>query len=200
MGKFQRIFLRGLVFTLPLLLTFTLFVWLVQRIESLLAPYLLHVLGEAYYFPGLGLTTTFLIIMLSGVLLDYYVTAKLANQLFSQIERLPFIKAVYGPIKDLFSLLGGGVSSGSGMQRVVKAEVKPGFWMIGLVTRETFDDIEGLHDLSQSLIAVYFPSSFMFGGHTLLVERDKVEEISVPTDRALKLAITGWIRIDPKER
>ena len=36
----------------------------------------------------------------------------------------------------------------------------------------------------------------MLGGFTAILPRSAVKEVDIPVDRAIKLAITGWIKAD----
>ena len=89
-----------------------------------------------------------------------------------------------------------GSSSSSEMKKVVLVNFENlNMKAIGLVTREEFDDIEGLQ-LGEDNITVYIPMSYMLGGFTVIVPRKNVEPVNIPVEKALKLAITGWIKAD----
>jgi len=203
MTKFQKIFLRGLIVTLPITLTLSVLTWLISKLENLIGPLYVKFIGPEYYLPGFGLIIALSIIMIAGIAVDNYLTARLIKFLISYFERLPLIKTIYAPIKDLFSLIGGGSGSGgenSKMQRVVLYKMNPDLKMIGLVTREKFQDLDLEAFDQEQLVSVYFPSSFMFGGYTMLVKKTCLTEIDLPVDKALKLAITGWIHIEKNEQ
>ena len=70
-----------------------------------------------------------------------------------------------------------------------------GFEVIGLVTREEFDDLPG-GAVSDESVTVYIPMSYMLGGFTGIFPRSSVREVDIPVERAIKLAITGWIKAD----
>jgi len=195
MRKLQAIFLRGLIVTLPVMLTVLLLVWVVGKFEQLLGPLWLQALGERNYFPGIGLISVFCIIMAIGFMVDHYLTQKIVRAFVAYFEKFPVVKSVYGPIRDFFTLLGGQNGKNT-MKNVVMYEVKPGSWMLGLVTRESFEDPSLKFFEEMGLVAVYLPSSFMFGGYTILMKKETLRVIDMPVDQAMKLAITGWIHID----
>jgi uncharacterized membrane protein len=66
---------------------------------------------------------------------------------------------------------------------------------MGLVTRE---DIDELNDHSK--VTVYVPFSYMLGGMTLIVSKDKVTKVDMPVDQALKLSVTAWIKASEENR
>ncbi len=82
------------------------------------------------------------------------------------------------------------------MKKVVLVRLdKIGVECIGLVTREEFSDLP-LGSVPDSKIAVYIPMSYMLGGFTTLVDRDQVTPLDIPVEKAIKLAITGWIKTE----
>jgi len=106
------------------------------------------------------------------------------------------LKAIYNPLKDLMSLFAG--SGQDNMKKVVMVNFeKLGFQSIGLVTREEFSDLPK-DTIESGNIAVYIPMSYMLGGFTAIVPRESVTEVDIPVEKAFKLAITGWIKADPK--
>jgi uncharacterized membrane protein len=67
------------------------------------------------------------------------------------------------------------------------------------VTRETFHDLP-LKGAADGKIAVYFPLSYGLGGFTFLVPKENVQEIDIPIEKAMSLAITGWVKADKKDQ
>lgn len=195
MNRFQAIFLRGLVVTLPVTITITFLVWVIGKFEQILAPLWQKILGPENYIVGLGLISSFTLVMIIGIMVDNYLTQKIIQSFMNQFSKFPVIKTIYGPMRDFMTLIGGQRGSTT-MKNVVLYEVKPNAWMIGLVTRENFNDPKFKVFSDLELVPVYMPSSFMFGGYTILVNKNQVKPIDMPVDTAIKLAITGWIHID----
>lgn len=196
MSRFQTVFLRGLVVTLPITLTITFLVWIIGKFEQILAPIWVKFLGEENYIVGLGLISAVALVMVIGIMVDNYLTQKIVQSMMNRFSKFPVVKTIYGPIRDFVMLLGGQQGATS-MKNAVLYEIKPNTWMIGLVTRDNFNDIGTNVFANLDLVPVYFPSSFMFGGYTILVNRSQVKPIDLPVETAIKLAITGWVHIDP---
>lgn len=164
------------------------------RAEGLFGPFFKSLMG-ANYIPGMGIIVAFIAIVIVGLLVNNYITGKVIHFFISKFEKVPFIKAIYNPLKDLMSLF---ASSGGQdkMQKVVMVNFDHlGFQSIGLVTREVFDDLPK-GSLGSDKIAVYMPMSYMLGGFTVIVPRDAVQELDIPVEKAIKLAITGWIKAE----
>ncbi len=190
MKKLNQIFFKGLIVVLPITLTFYLLYWASINLESIFAPVLARVLGDWLYVPGLGILLSLAFIMLVGVLVSNYITGRVFTWITTLLEKVPLIKAIYSPLRDLMGLIPGKSSDGSKLQRVVLVPLEPmGVKTLGLVTREALDELPG-----KNLIAVYIPLSYMLGGITVLIEPSKVEKVDMPVDVALKLSVTSWIR------
>lgn len=195
MRHINQLFFKGLIVVLPITLTFYLLYWASVRVESLFGTGLEFILGKELYIPGLGIIMTFCCILMVGVLVDNFITRNFFKWFMNLLERVPLIKAIYNPLKDLMGLIPGG-SGKSRPQRVVLVPL-PGLGVkaLGLVTREELDEIPGL-----GLIPVFIPYSYMLGGVTVLIEKDKVQKIDMAVDQALKLSVTAWIKASDTER
>lgn len=190
MKQINQIFFKGLIVVLPITLTFYLLIWASVRIEGLFGSSLEWLLGKELYIPGLGIVVTLIFIFLVGLLVSNYLTARIFTWLTDALEKVPLIKAIYNPLKDLMALIPGRSSSKNKPQRVVLVPLEGlGVQTLGLVTRE---DLEEIND--KDLISVYVPLSYMLGGITLLVDRNKVQKVDMPVDQALKLSVTAWIK------
>lgn len=194
MKLINRLFFKGLIVVLPLSLSVYILMIVVVKMENLFAQLFKGIIGPGSYIPGLGIFLTFVAIIGVGILVSNYITGSVIRFVMSFFEKVPFLKAVYNPLRDLIALFGG--ESANNMKKVVLVNFeKMGLKSLGLVTREEFDDLpEGTLDNDQ--IAVYIPMSYMLGGFTAIVPRSSVVEVDIPVEQAIKLAITGWIKAD----
>jgi uncharacterized membrane protein len=88
-------------------------------------------------------------------------------------------------------------NNNSNMKKVVLVHFGNDLKIIGVVTREDFSDMPS-NLQNKNLVSVYCPWSYGMGGFTLLVAKDKLEELDMPIERAMSLAITGWVKTDSK--
>lgn len=190
----NQLFFKGLIVVLPFTITIYLLVWISAKAEGLFGSILKQVLGPNY-IPGIGIAVAFVFLVLVGFLVNNYLTGKLIHFFISKFEKVPFIKAIYNPLKDLMSLFASGGGQNK-MQKVVMVNFDHlGFQCIGLVTREEFEDLPR-DPVFEDRIAVYMPMSYMLGGFTIIVPRSSVKELNIPVEKAIKLAITGWIKAE----
>lgn len=193
----NRLFWKGLIVVMPITLTVYLLVLILTKAESVFGRMIKGLIGSEMYIPGLGLFLTFVLMITVGVLVSNLITGGVIRFFMNQFERAPFIKAIYNPLRDLISLFGG--SSSNNMKKVVLVNFeKLGFQSLGLVTREEFEDLPA-GTIEDENIAVYIPMSYMLGGFTAIVPRSSVKTVDIPVERAIKLAITGWIKAEKSE-
>lgn len=194
MKMLNRLFLKGLIVVLPVTLTLYLLIAIATSAEGVFGAFIKEMIGPTLYFPGLGIAFAIVVIIGIGILAGNFITGKIISWAMDQFEKLPFLKAIYSPLKDLMSLFGG--DGHNDMKKVVLVNFeKLGFRSIGLVTREEFSDLPA-GSIAEDNITVYIPMSYMLGGFTTIVPKSSVTEIDMPVERALKLAVTGWIKAD----
>ncbi len=190
MKYINQIFFKGLIVVLPITLTFYLLIWASYKIESLFGSTLEMIIGKWLYIPGLGIVVSLLFIFLVGLLVNNYITGRFFSWLTRTLEKVPLIKVIYNPLKDLMALIPGRSSEKDKPQRVVLVPLEAmGVEVLGLVTNEELNELPG-----SNLISVYVPLSYMLGGITVLISKDKVKKVDIPVDQALKLSVTAWIK------
>jgi uncharacterized membrane protein len=194
--QLRHIFFRGLVTLLPVAITIYIVYSAIAILDSLLGSILRAVLPA--YIPGLGLLTIIAIIFVFGLMLNNLVTERIFAHLERKLLAVPFIKTVYSPLRDLMNLF-----SKTGQQQLKHVVmVKLGsndLQMLGLMTRENFHELK-LGSTMQDKVAVYFPFSYALGGFTLIVSKSQIQELDMPVDKAMSLAITAWIKAEAKEK
>lgn len=197
MTSFNKIFFRGLITLLPIAVTIYVVYSSVIILDGLLGSLLRVILPASLYFPGLGFILILVLIYSFGLLLNNFVTARILGSLENHLAEVPFIKAIYSPLRDLMNLFSKKDNHQMGSVVLVKMGDSQARAM-GLMTRDKFDDLKIGTQLSDK-IAVYFPLSYGLGGYTLLVPKDLVEKVDIPVETAMRLAITGWVHTDTPE-
>ena len=189
MSFISRVFFKGLFTLIPILLTIFLLVWMASSAE--------WAFGEPlralpFYFPGLGVTIALIAVFVVGLMVNNYLTHKAIELLQSLLERVPIIKSIYGPLRDVTQLFArdGGTNQN---QRVVLVQMGA-VELLGLVTRDKFGDLPKGMAKDGEHVAVFLPLSYGVGGITVLVPKNHTRETDLPAEKALQLAITGWIK------
>lgn len=195
MSRLQKIFISGLVAFLPVALSFYILTAGISVVENMFGDILRQILPDGSYIPGLGFLATIGFILLLGFLVDNFVTAAFFRQIQDKLREVPLIKIIYSPLRDLMNLFAKSQQQQT-MQKVVLVHLTKSHSVLGLVTRESFHDLDLKMILSSEKIAVYIPMSYGLGGYTVLVNKSEVEAVDIPIEKAMSLALTGWIKTD----
>lgn len=104
------------------------------------------------------------------------------------ISRVPGVKTIYESVRDLMKLFGG---DSARMGRAVLLNVPDSdVSVLGILTNE---NPAGVSDAGHKKVAVYLPFSYMFGGLTVYVPHERVQEANMSVDQALKLCATAHV-------
>ena len=195
--KIKSTFFSGLVAFLPIAITVYIVVTAVQIIDNFLGQYLRSWFLDEYYFLGLGFLTAVALIMLIGFLLNNFLTGTVLTRLQERLTEVPLIKVIYSPLRDLMNLFSKGQQNA--MKKVVLVTLGENITALGLVTREDFSDLKLNFKIASDRVAVFIPYSYGLGGITILAAKKCIEPIDIPVEKAMSLAITGWIKTDASD-
>ncbi len=177
MGHLVKYFVRGLIVFVPAAVS-VLVLWSVfVKVDGLVG----------IPFPGAGLVATIALVTLVGFLASNFVTRRAFELLDRIFQRVPFVKLVYGAVRDLVNAF---VGERKGFDRPVAlslggAEAPK---LLGFATRESLETV-GL----EGHLAVYVPQSYAFAGHVFLVPRSRVTPLSVASADAMAFIVSGGV-------
>ncbi len=194
MKGLNKIFLRGLVTVLPIALTIYILYHVIHLLDNVLGSLLKIFIEDKTYIPGLGLLLALVLIFICGLLLNNLIVSNFLKMFEQRFKEVPFIKAIYSPLRDLMNLFS--KKDHGELQSVVLVKMgDSGAMAMGVVTRESFKDLP-FDQVAQEKVAVYFPLSYGLGGFTFLVPKSSIQKIDLPIEKAMSLAITGWVKSD----
>ena len=182
---FNKLFIlviKGLLTILPFVITIYLLTWLINTTETLLST----LIAEAYYFPGLGIGLALLVLATIGIIVNLYVIKLIIEKANSLFDRVPLIKTVFGAIKDAVDLFQ--VKQDQNTKKAVSVQVSEGVNLIGFITGDSIAEV--LYP-GQNKTAVYVPFSYQIGGYTLYLDADKITELSIDVETAMRIAVAG---------
>jgi uncharacterized membrane protein len=173
----KRIFVTGLIVVLPLLITWWLLALLFHTLDGLVAPLIEALVKRP--LPGLGLLLTLLAIFLVGLLASNIIGARIVRAFERFLLRVPLVRAIFGPAKQLFHGLGGDDTAD---REVVALEFpRPGLYMIGFVTGR-----------SAQGVTVFLPTApNPTSGFLVICEARQVTPLSLPFDEAMQMIVSG---------
>ena len=213
---FRRFFLRGLAAVLPTLITLLLLIKLWEILWEYLGQHIIwliklasarvHGAGGIGYVkwtwdqnvPGwaqelLGVVLAIVLVYFVGLLVGNFLGRTAWRILETAVMRIPLIRAIYPAVKQVTDFVLGDRKSQLQASRVVA--VRPHsdeIWSIGLITGP---GIKSLTDaVGTDMVTVFIPSSpTSFSGYVLVVPRDRVVELPMSVEEAMRLLVTGGV-------
>jgi uncharacterized membrane protein len=198
-SRFQRNVLTGLLTVVPLWVTWIVFEfvlellarfgspaanWLARQFDtegSVVSAWLL----DPWFQWTLAIVITILGLYFLGLAASFVIGRKIINWVDSTLERLPFVKKVYGATKRLVEVMNVRPDQS---QRVALIEFPmPGMKAVGLVTRTMTD-----RETGEQLAAVFVPTTpNPTSGYLEILPMSKVLLTDLSFDEAMSFVITG---------
>lgn len=190
----RHTFMRGLVFTVPIILTVWLLNLLFMGLDRIISPILTR---YGLDYPGLGLLTMILLVLLIGVMSRNLVGNFVLHRIDSLMSQLPLARSIYTSVKGIIAAFPVG-EKGKSFKTVVLVEYpRKGIYSIGFVTNDLriVDPAEGRTDV----VTVYFPHPpNPTSGVMIIVPKKSVRVLDISVEEGLKLALSGGI-VSPTE-
>lgn len=186
-----KIFLKGLAFSLPIVLTLWILIWGFRTLEGLLQKPLQWLLPDMVHVPGLGILACFLVIYLLGLAIHGRILGFLFRWIESVLTKLPLISVIYENIKELTEFLSG--AKDKELERVVLVDMGNELKLIGFVTRQDTGIFKQDNKQKEELHAVFLPMSYQMGGYTLYLPESKLTTLEISTQEAMQRILTADI-------
>lgn len=178
MRRIANYFLRGLLITIPVVVTFYLCWYAIRWFDTLFG----------ISTPGVGLALALAAITIIGWLGSNLVTRSLIGTFDALLAKLPFVRLLYTSVKDL---LGAFVGEQRRFNRPVRARIGQGdteVYLLGFVTAETLGDLGRPGE-----VAVYVPFSYSVAGHIIILPSDRVQVLGTDAADAMAFIVSGGV-------
>lgn len=153
-----------------------------------------------WYMQAIGFVVAIVLIYLAGLLVGNLIGRSIYVRFEKLMTRLPVLKQVYPSVKQVVEfLVGGGAEQKMMSNRVVVVEYpRVGIWSVGLLTGETMKAVEAI--VGTPCVTVFIPSSpTPFTGYTITVPQDKVFELPITLEEALRFVVSGGVLVPPSQ-
>ncbi|HDM79007.1 MAG TPA: DUF502 domain-containing protein [Deltaproteobacteria bacterium] len=193
--KLRNYFVAGLLTILPLSITayvVVTFLKVMDRILNYLPPKLRPQTYIPIDFPGFGLILTFLIVLITGVLVKNYVGGKIITWGEYFVYKTPLIRTIYASVKQLIHAIV--MQDNQSFKRVVVIEYpRKGIYSMAFVTGIPSENIQ--KELNQEeMINVFVPTTpNPTSGFYLMVPEKESFPLQISVEDAFKLIISGGI-------
>lgn len=182
--------MRGLIAIAPITITIAIIVWLLKFMEFYASIPIKDMIGSENYYPGMGIIVALVFVFFIGAIINSWIIQSVYALGERIVKRIPFVASLYRSANDLMSFFKAG--EGKSSEKVVVFE-HSGMKLLGLVTRDTFDDLPD--ELAKNGdVAVYLPLSYQIGGFTLYVPKKSVKPIDMSVEECMRLSVTAGIQ------
>ncbi|TWI61221.1 putative membrane protein [Pseudoduganella lurida] len=191
MSLIRKCFLTGLLVLVPLAIT----AWVLNLVIGTLDQSLLFVPERwqphtlfGFDIPGLGAILTLLIVFIVGLLANNLIGNFVLRQWERLLNRIPVVSSLYGSVKQVSDTLFS--SSGNAFRKAVLIPYPHAdSYTIGFLTGVPGGDVK--NHLVGDYVSVYVPTTpNPTSGFFLMLARDKVVELDMTVDAALKYIVS----------
>ena len=201
-GRLRAYFLAGVLITAPIAITGYIAWVFINLVDSTITPLIPAKYNPENYLPftvpGLGLLILLVALTLIGAL-----TAGLAGRFIVRtwehlLNRMPVIRSVYHAVKQIFETVLAQQSKAF-REAVLIEYPRRGLWAIGFITGRTEGEVQ--HLTEEDVVNVFLPTTpNPTSGFLLFVPRKDVVKLSMTTEDAIKMVISGGIVTPPDRR
>lgn len=185
----RKIFITGLLVSLPALVSIYILNLTFRAIDALLGDLLRLYIGRT--IPGLGFLATMALIFLVGLLATNVFGHRLVRMAEGWFAKIPFVRPIYVAMRqiiDAFSL-----QSRKVFEAVVLVEYpRKGIYGIGFITGKTSGEVQ--EKTAQEMLPVFLPTTpNPTTGFLLFIPRDEVVLLNMTVEEGLKLIISAGV-------
>ena len=184
MSRLLNYFFRGVIVVAPLAVTVYVCLAIFTSIDNWLG----------FRIPGVGFVLTIVAITLIGFLASNLITRGLLAALESTLQRLPFVRLLYGSTRDLLNAF---VGEKRRFDKPVLVSPVPqsGIRVLGFLTQESLAGI-GMAEY----VTVYIPQSYGFAGQLIVVPATQIAPLAAESADVMAFIISGGVTQIPERR
>jgi uncharacterized membrane protein len=209
--NFRSRLISGLIFCLPIAITFSIVYWLLLTIQRFVLDPLAGLINQLQLWirnhPGLQSfdlpgwwfrIASPILALLLGVIVLYFLGLALRSWVYRTIDwillHVPVVATIYRAVRNVVESLGSQFQGGAGFKRVVLVEFPhPGMRSLGLVTNSLKDATTGRTILTVCVMTGIMPPT----GFTLFVPEESVTNIAWNVNDTLQAILSGGITTPP---
>lgn len=183
-AKLRKYFFSGLLVVIPISLTVYILYKLIELTDKLYP-----IAYLPFYLPGVGIILTFCIILLIGIITTNFLGKKMISLGERIIDRIPLVKAIYNPIKQIFEAIFS--MEEKSFRRVVLIEYpRKGIFTMAFVTGIAKGEIQ--KKTKSRVLNIFVPTTpNPTSGFYLMVPEEDVTELDLTVEEAFRLIVSG---------
>ncbi len=178
--RLRNLFIAGLVILTPVVVTIYVFIFLFLKVDSLLGPLILRLVGLR--IPGMGFLAVLVLIFFTGLAARNYLGGKLIGFGEKILTKIPLISRIYVALQQISHAF-------LAQKRAIFKEAvlveypRKGIYAIGFVTSQMEDG---------RMLSIFLPTTpNPTSGYLLFLPREEAIPLQMTIEEALKLVISG---------
>lgn len=175
---FKKYFLRGLLYTLPVVIT----VYTVYLVFDFLG----GLIPGGYRIVNVLILLAFVTFM--GFLGSSFIVDPIKAYFKGLLDKAPLLKTIYAAIRDLLSAFVGDKKRFD-KPVLVKVNKDAELEKLGFITGEDLTHL----GISGGKVAVYLPHSYNFSGNLFIVPKENITLINKPASEIMKYIVSGGV-------
>ncbi len=192
MSLLRRYLISGLLVWLPIWVTILVIKFLVDILSNslLLLPRQYQpdaLLG--FHVPGIGVLITFLVILLTGVIVTNFIGRRVLLMGDAVIGHIPLVRTIYASVKQVLQTLF--KPGGQSFRKVLLVEYpRVGMWSVAFQTGDGTPEVTSVLN-GEPMVSLFIPTTpNPTSGFLMIVPRKDVIELEMSVDQALKFVIS----------
>lgn len=197
-ARLRNYFLTGLVIVGPVTLTIYIAWWFINVADGWIKPFMPKFYNPDTYLPfsvpGIGLLVAIVVLTLIGALAANLLGRTLISFGVLMLDRLPIVRNLYRPLKQIFESIITATTPNSSFQKVGLIEFpSKGLWSIVFVTGETAGEIGAAKPGGEDdLLTVFMPTGIVPPtGFICFLPRKDVLFLQMSVEDAAKVIISA---------
>jgi len=180
---FKKYFITGLLVLIPLWATYYVLSGLLTMVDGILGD--LPALFIGHRFPGLGIITLILFILIVGILSANFLGRQFIQYSDRLMQRVPIVRSIYSTVKQIMETF----SVKTNFQGVGLVEYpRKGSYSLGFITSEIQGSDIGL---SGTFVSVFIPTTpNPTAGFLLIFPKEEVTSLNMSVDEGMKFIIS----------
>jgi len=189
--RFINYVLNGMIISLPVFGTGYIVYKLFTFLDSIV-PRIIYsedeMLTKGEHFSGWGILMLLLVLFILGWFGSMFINDRIKGWFLRLLDKIPGVNNLYKAISDVLSAFVGKEKKFN-QPVLVKVSDNMELEMIGFITDTNLSDLGNI----QGKVAVYFPMSYSFSGHMMIVPTKNITPIDRNSVDILKYTMSGGI-------
>jgi len=187
----HRYLMAGLLVWIPILTTVLVVRFILDLMDQtlvLLPPALRPQALFGVRIPGFGALLAIVLLLLTGMLVSNFIGRSLVGYWDEMLNRIPFVRAIYGGVKNFSNTLLSG--SSNSFKKVLLIEYPgKGTWSVGFLTAADVPIVA--EHFGEPQVCVFIPTTpNPTSGFIVMVPRSRAIELRMSVDEAMKMIVT----------